>query len=127
MSNILFIEPNTLLAQAYTKGLRRDGHIVNHVLGAQTGIHAADTQSPDLVILELELPGHNGVEFLHEFRSYMEWQEVPAILLTNLPPGRVGEPGDLAMQDLGIKAVLYKPKTTLQKLLRTVREQLALS
>src|SRR5690606_21603784 len=89
MSHVLLIEPNTLLADTYTQALTHAGHEVTHVTGAQAGIDAADKRQPDLVIVELQLPRHSGVEFLHEFRSYAEWLNVPVVVNTSLPPARI--------------------------------------
>ena len=89
---------------------------------AQTAVDAADKQRPDVVILELQLAAHSGVEFLHEFRSYPEWQSVPVIVQSGLPPAQLAEAQDSLRRDLGVRTILYKPRTTLQQLLRAVRE-----
>lgn len=125
MSKILLIEPNTVLAKTYTQALRHAGHEVAHVTGAQAAIDAADKSQPDLVIVELQLPQHNGVEFLHEFRSYAEWLHVPVVVNTALQPGRVMLSKEPLKRDLGILEFLYKPRTTLQDIVRVAREYTA--
>lgn len=127
MSNILLIEPNTLLAKTYTEALQHAGHIVAHVMGAQAAVDAADRQTPDIVIAELHLPGHSGIEFLHEFRSYAEWTGIPVILNTVLTAGQIAPALEALHRDLGIREVLYKPRATLQDLVRVVREHTAVS
>lgn len=126
MSHILLIEPNTLLAKSYTEALRHAGHTVAHVTGAQAGIDAADRQKPDIVITELHLPGHSGIEFLHEFRSYAEWMRVPVILNTVLSAAQLAPAVDALHRDLGIREVLYKPRTSLHDLVRVAREYAAI-
>lgn len=125
MSHILLIEPNTLLAESYTQALQHAGHTVTHVAGAQTGIDAADKQTPDIVVTELHLPGHSGIEFLHEFRSYAEWTKVPVVLNTVLTAVQLAPAVDALHRDLGIREVLYKPRTSLQDLVRVAREYTA--
>ncbi len=127
MSNILLLEPNTLLAKTYTQALQHAGHIVTHVTGAQAAIDAADKYPPKLVIVELQLPQHSGVEFLHEFRSYAEWLNVPVIVNTSLPPARIMLAKKALTRDLGVREILYKPRTSLQDLVRLVREYAAAS
>jgi DNA-binding response OmpR family regulator len=122
MSHILLIEPNTLLAETYTQALHHAGHSVAHVTGAQAGIDAADKKAPDVVILELQLPRHNGIEFLHEFRSYAEWSHVPVIVNTLVQPGSLMLSKVPLKRDLGVVEFLYKPRTTLQDVIRVVRE-----
>lgn len=124
MSTILLIEPNTLLAAAYTQLLQHNGYDVVHVTGAQTAIDAADNCTPNLVVLELQLPSHGGIEFLHEFRSYAEWQGIPVIVNTVLPPAHIARAKQALVNEMGVRSVLYKPHTTLKELLRRVDEQL---
>jgi len=122
MSHILLIEPNTLLAQTYTEALQHAGHSVAHVNGAQTAVDAADMQAPDMVIIELQLPIHGGIEFLHEFRSYAEWSAIPVILNTTLTASQIAPVLDALHGDLGVREILYKPRTSLQDLVRVARE-----
>lgn len=122
MPNILLIEPDRRLAETYQKALEAASHAVTAVSGAQTAITAADTVKPDLVILELQLVGHSGIEFLYEFRSYLDWQAVPVIIQSQVPPGEFADSRQLLNQELGVKAYLYKPHTTLRQLLAQVDE-----
>lgn len=122
MSHILLVEPNTLLAKTYTQALQHAGHTVAHAAGAQAAIHAADKQTPDIVILELQLPQHSGVEFLHEFRSYTDWAATPVIVNTILSPAGIARAKEPLSRDLGVTEILYKPRTTLQDIVRLARE-----
>lgn len=122
MSNVLLLEPNTVLAQTYTAALEHAGHSVVHVTGAQVAINAADKLTPDIVILELQLPRHSGIEFLHEFRSYPEWSGIPVIVSTMLAPHQVAPVSHALKRDLGVGAILYKPRTTLHDIVRLIRE-----
>ena len=124
MAQILLIEPNTLLATTYRLALEHVGHMVAHATSAQAAITAADFARPDLVIVELQLPEHSGLEFLHEFRSYSDWQTVPVVVHTHLPSSRVGFAEAALARDLGVSTVLYKPRTSLEELLRVVQGQL---
>ncbi len=118
--NILLIEPDTLLARTYTAALAAAEHTVEHATTAQAGIFAADRRTPDLIILELQLVSHSGIEFLYELRSYPEWQALPVIVLSQVPPAEFIDSWDLLQHSLGVQTYLYKPRTTLTKLLTTV-------
>jgi DNA-binding response OmpR family regulator len=118
---VLLIEPDTKLANIYRAALEQAGHVVLHAAYAQDAVHEADEIHPDMVILELQLAGHNGIEFIYEFRSYSEWQNVPIILLTMVAPHALGITTEM-FQRLGIIDCLYKPATNLRKLLNAVGE-----
>lgn len=125
MSTVLLLEPDQLLARTYEKALNYAGYDVIRSIDAQSAIDAADSRRPDLVILELQLTGHNGIEFLYEFRSYAEWQPVPVIIQSLVPPQEF-RMNSVLWRELGVVAYLYKPRTSLRRLLTTVHDQLAL-
>ncbi len=100
--------------------LEQAGHIVSIATGAQVAIDAADAQMPDVVLLELQLVAHSGIEFLYEFRSYAEWQMVPVIVLSHVPPTEFRQSAEVLKQQLGVQGYFYKPQTSLKKLLQIV-------
>lgn len=120
--NILLIEPDKKLGGTYKDALERAGHKVSWAAHAQDAVHEADQIRPDLVLLELQLAGHNGIEFLHEFRSYPEWQGIGVVLLTMVPPQSLQITQEM-MDSFGIVGALYKPATTLKQLVSLVQEQ----
>lgn len=118
--NILLLEPNRLLAKQYTDFLESVGHKVIWRQNAQSGIGAADELKPDIVISEILLTGHSGVEFLYEFRSYGDWQNIPVILLGNVKKGDSGLSVE-ALKELKVGAYFYKPQMKLADLAKTVQ------
>lgn len=122
MAHVLLIEPDIMLAGTYAQALRHFGHRVSSVYTAQDAIMAADSQVPDLVILELQLAVHDGLEFLYEFRSYGEWQQIPVVINSVLDPARL-EAMRHTLHTLGVTACLYKPRVTLTQLASIVRRQ----
>lgn len=122
MARILLIEPDRVLADIYRLAFEAAGHKVLMCASAQSAIFAADTARPDLVVLELQLIEHSGIEFLYEFRSYPEWQTIPAVILSNVPPHEFRGSHDLLTKELGVAAYYYKPQTSLATLLVSVTE-----
>lgn len=117
---ILLVEPDSVLAQSYMTGLQAAGHMVDHAQSAQAAVHCADEHTPDCAIVSLEMARHNGIEFLYEFRSYGEWQDVPAILLTSLPTPELLRDGVLRTQ-LKVHTVLVRSQTSVADLARAVQ------
>ena len=124
MSKILLIEPDFLLSKIYKQALEDYGHTVACAATAQSAINAADGFQPDLVILELQLVEHSGIEFLYEFRSYVDWQKIPVIVHTQVPEIEFAQSQALLTDELGVVGYLYKPETTLQTLMQVVTQQL---
>jgi DNA-binding response OmpR family regulator len=118
---ILLIEPDIRLAGLYRRALEQAEHNVSWARQAQSAVHAADDKKPDLVLLELQLSAHNGIEFLYEFRSYTEWKDIPVILLTMVTPDAILITKS-QMESLGIVDILYKPATNLAQLVAAVSD-----
>jgi DNA-binding response OmpR family regulator len=118
--HVLLIEPDIIQATTYSQALAKQGHTVDHALGAQSAVHLADSRRPDAVVLELQLPHHNGIDFLYEFRSYPEWLDIPILVYTFVPPTELAKAITLT-QELGVVRVLYKPETDLSRLCSAVQ------
>ncbi|MCA9328569.1 response regulator [Candidatus Saccharibacteria bacterium] len=82
---------------------------------AGTAIVAANQHTPDIVILELSLASHSGLEFLYEFRTYQDWEHIPVLVYTTV---RLQDTvlRSRAWQQLAVADYLYKPDTTLETL-----------
>lgn len=124
MAQILLIEPDRVLAESYVQALLHAGHEVQAAGGAQAAVMSADAILPDIVILELQLVEHSGIEFLYEFRSYADWQQVPVIIHSQVPPAEFSDNRQLLQEELGVQTYLYKPRTSLEELLATVNGHL---
>ncbi len=116
---LLLIEPDIKLGKIYHQFLEMAGHEVSWCTKAQMALHKVDEFSPDLIILEIQLPRHNGVEFLYELRSYNDWQSMPVIINSNVPP-ILKAISPMLWDELGIAGYYYKPSTKLSDLLQAV-------
>lgn len=119
---ILLIEPDAVLAQAYIQAFANAGHQTRLTVSAQDAVFKVDELLPDVVIVELQLVAHSGIEFLYELRSYAEWQTVPVIIHSCVPPAEFADSFIILRERLGVAKYLYKPQTSLRMLLRTIRE-----
>ena len=118
------VEPAENMGKLLRDALVDNGYEVNWEKNAQDAVHSADKFVPGLVVLELAMSEHNGVEFLHEFRSYAEWMSIPIIIYSQIAPDK-SRAGKRLMRSLGVTEHLYKPTTKLKKLLRITEEALA--
>ena len=80
MSRILIIEDNETLAEGLQASLELDGHEVEIALDGATGFRALARREPDLIILDLMLPGKSGFQLLRELRE--AGHEVPVLILS---------------------------------------------
>jgi DNA-binding response OmpR family regulator len=124
MAKILLIEPDRIIAGSIRDYFANAKHeaIVHNEL--QHAIAAADKIKPSAVIMELQLAGRSGIEFLYEFRSYPDWQDLPVIIFTALKKEELSAYSRV-LRDLNASRILYKPETTLSALLQALNERLA--
>ena len=124
VAHIILLEPDRVLAETYHAACRQAGHTLVPCASAQAAVLAADQQLPDAVIVELQLIEHSGIEFLYEFRSYAEWQSIPIIIHSQVPPAEFASNWQLFKNQLNIAHYLYKPQTNLKELLATINQVL---
>jgi two-component system alkaline phosphatase synthesis response regulator PhoP len=102
MTSILVIEDEQELANVLRSYLEKAGYIVTTAQRGDTGLSAWERQKPDLVILDLNLPGLDG---LHVAREIRRQANTPLIMVT----ARVGESDRLLGLELGADDYIVKP------------------
>ncbi|MDA8016950.1 MAG: response regulator transcription factor [Thermoanaerobaculia bacterium] len=80
MSRVLVVEDNADLAYGLRNNLELEGYTVRVAGDGGTGLDLARRWMPDLVVLDLMLPGTDGFRILRELRS--EGRDMPILLLT---------------------------------------------
>ncbi len=119
-SYILLIEPDRIFARTIQKALESNGFKVKVFHCGQDALIAANTTTPSLVVCEVQLVGHSGIEFLYELRSYSDWQNIPVIINSIVPPSEFVDCRQGLSRDLAVAAYLYKPHTSLKQLIKTI-------
>ena len=77
---ILLVEDDPKLASLVTKGLSARGFIVDHADNGGDGFTLATTRSYDAVVLDIMLPGRDGLSILRQLRA--KSISVPVVLVT---------------------------------------------
>lgn len=126
MPRVLLIETDYDLASNISDYLRRDGHEVVWHKDPQAAIETADNVHPEIVVLDLILSTHSGVEFLYELRSYPEWQKLPVIIFSNVSEAELAASHE-GLAHLDIAVYHYKPVTRLDELAQSVKLALQLA
>lgn len=83
MKNILLIEDEPNIAAFIKKGLNEEGYSVLSAFDGILGIELLRQNSIDLIILDIILPGQNGIEICKFIRS-SGYKDIPIIMLTAL-------------------------------------------
>jgi two-component system, OmpR family, alkaline phosphatase synthesis response regulator PhoP len=105
MSRILVVEDDPDIAQMIAHYLQRAGHTTECLTSGSAVVPHARAAVPDLVLLDLMLPGMDGLMVCQALRTQRETAAIPIIMLTAR-----GEEGDrIAGLELGADDYVTKP------------------
>lgn len=79
---ILVIEDDPSVLRLIECTLRQEGCQVLTATNGLTGIRAARNEGPDLVVLDIMLPGMDGFEICHRLRAEPETAQLPILILS---------------------------------------------
>ena len=113
-ARILVVEDERDIAALVAYHLTKEGYRVRTAEGGTEALEAAASERPDLLILDLMLPGLSGYEVLGELRRRPELTEVPVIVLT----ARRDEADRVRGLELGADDYVTKPFSPRELVLR---------
>ena len=105
MAKILIIEDHASLGQLYQTVLHQLDHEVTVALTGEAGVEAASRVRPDLVIVDLLLPGISGVQAVEKLKLAGILPATPLVVTTAMHQADAEATG----ASLGAAAVLVKP------------------
>lgn len=113
-ARILVVEDERDIAALVAYHLTKEGYRVRTAEGGNEALESVGAERPDLVVLDLMLPGFSGYEVLAEMRRRPELSEVPIIVLT----ARREESDRIKGLELGADDYLTKPFSPRELVLR---------
>lgn len=109
MGCILIIEDNAANMKLTTLLVRNAGHSVINAVDAETGLTLARTDQPDLILMDVQLPGMDGLAATALLKHDPVTAAIPVIALTALAMKADEEKSQIAGCDAYIaKPVRYK-------------------
>lgn len=102
VERILVIEDDTQIADLLRRGLIYEGYTVEVAADGESGLNAARDRPPDIVLLDLMLPGIDGLTVCRRLRAA---SDVPILILT----AKEAVPDRVAGLDAGADDYLVKP------------------
>jgi len=84
MARVLVIEDNPTNMKLATFLLESEGHAVLSAVDAEAGLTLARSQHPDLILMDIQLPGMDGLEATALLKREVATRDIPVIALTAL-------------------------------------------
>jgi two-component system, OmpR family, phosphate regulon response regulator PhoB len=113
-ARVLVVEDERDIAALVAYHLTKEGYRVRTTEGGQEALEAVSTEKPDLVVLDLMLPGFSGYDVLQELRRRPDLAEVPVVVLT----ARRDEADRVMGLELGADDYVTKPFSPRELVLR---------
>jgi DNA-binding response OmpR family regulator len=119
MAKILVADDEAPMREMLALACRMDGHEVVKAIDTPTTVSTYVQVRPDLLVIDLSMPGGGGAHALRQLRFAGGGKICPVIVVS----GMLGELSDGQISELGATAVLEKP-FTIDTLRSAVREAL---
>lgn len=103
-ASILIVDDDEWLASHYAAGLEKAGYQPYTAANAIEAIDAIDKHHPAVIVLDIFMPGPNGIVLLQELRSHSDLADIPIIVCTN----SAGDIPHGTLAPYGVRAVLDK-------------------
>jgi len=81
---ILIIEDDKFLRELIAQKLIKEGYDIVEAVDGEKGIKSVKEEKPDLILLDLILPGIDGFEVLSKIKEDPVLSQIPVIILSNL-------------------------------------------
>jgi len=120
LKRILIIEDNPSIADLLRVRFEAAGYKVSWAKDGSTGLAQAKKEFPDLITLDIELPGINGFTICSLLKSDERYSAIPIIMLT----GRKSKEDKIFFEDYQPEAYVTKPFDA-KKLMQTVEQLVA--
>ena len=120
--HILVVEDDEDILELVEYNLAKNGYSVSRVMSGEDGLRAARHKAPDLILLDIMLPGLDGLEVCKLLRTDTHTQHIPIVMLTAR-----GEESDIVSGlELGADDYITKPfspKVMIAKLRAVLRRR----
>ena len=84
MANILIIDDEERNRRLFEVFVKADGHHVESAASGEAGLKLATATPPDVILLDLMMPGRDGFEVARALKANPVTQEIPIIVISSL-------------------------------------------
>ena len=83
MKTIFIVDDEPDIRRSLKTALEADGYAVKEAADASAARGSLEKSLPDLILLDIRLPGEDGFSFCRDLRSQPRWKALPVIFLTS--------------------------------------------
>ncbi len=113
---IIVVEDDSFLSGLSVSRLQKEGYTVLSAVDGEQALKMVEENKPDLMLLDIIMPGINGFEVLRSLRANPEYKDMAIIIFSNLGQDHEIEEG----KKLGADDFLIKAKFTLKEVVEKI-------
>ena len=114
---VMWVEDDKFLSDIIARKLSREKCLLIHATEGEEAVALVEKELPDIILLDILLPGIDGFEILSRLKANPKTKNIPVILLSNL-----GQKSDVDKgQSLGATRFLVKATVTLDEIISEVK------
>ena len=114
---ILWVEDDKFLSDIIARKLTSEKCVLIHAVEGEEAISLALSEQPDIILLDILLPGIDGFAILSRLKADQKTKSIPVILLSNL-----GQKSDMEKgRELGASRFLIKATVTLDEIISEIK------
>ena len=118
---VLVVEDDKFLRELINRKLQSENFETVLAIDGEIGLDLVEKERPDIVLLDLILPGVNGFEVLAKIKENEKLKEIPVLILSNL-----GQKDDIEKgMGLGAADYLVKAHFTPNEIIEKIHQTLA--
>jgi CheY-like chemotaxis protein len=102
---LLIADDDRVLTQLLSSKLRAKGWTVTIALDAMQAVMFAMRTEPDVILLDINMPGGTGIEALRKLKASMKTSQIPVVILT----GSISPDDEPTVRELGAEGYIKKP------------------
>ena len=119
VAKILIIDDDADSREAVAAYLSKGGHTVRAAANGRQALEAVSEEVPDAILLDVRMPGMDGIAVLDVLRSYLRWDTVPIAMFTAYPE----DPRLWHVAQKGVDRVFAKSKVDFAEVLAWVYQR----
>ena len=116
MPTALIVDDNRDMADGLAKILELLGVKAEVAYGARTGMQMLQRKSPDVIFLDVSMPGVDGFEVMAYFRRLPQFKDIPVIIVTSDDQPETAQKA----KSTGVLSLIVKP-VSVENIEKTLR------
>jgi CheY-like chemotaxis protein len=108
-ARVLVLEDDADVQQIWVEALERAGYAAVGTASGADALARLPELSPDLIVLDMMMPGMDGFEFLARLRARLGWARIPVLIVSGIGSTIAATIDRDGVETLGVAGILPKP------------------